>query len=318
MTTAVAHALPRMPRIDDVLAQCSILGSAAGCAVADRTAALVATVMRDRMPAADATSRTRLCADGSPVELCERLAATPQPLGFTLDAGTTGAFALISSALRERFRRDASVVRTVWVGIDGEPSSSIRLYADLQRGTMRAADASVRIGNLEPDARAATVLAEIERAGALRVVGVDAGPAVAGGVKLAFATALDAHGLFDIARSCDVHDACFATYLRALQPVDRTWRQVRCGIGIALARTGQIAALTLYHYTAPYFRDDAALRASALALAERFGWDASVYRPMSRLLDDPAGSRVRALAGFTVRADGVCSLRMYGRSGHLG
>jgi hypothetical protein len=322
-------------RLSDVLEHwCLLCGDASP---ARGTVTLLRAAFAGRAGTEDRRSPARLCADGSPLEFCERLSDTPQRPACTVDFGppaskplarlrTAFAWLEAGSAARTLAQRRfaascADLVRAVYIGLEGNALEAVRLYIDIARDDERHdGRTSVELAQAAVQhplaSRTLSALEFIARIGRLRLCGIDLG-APAGGVKLAFALPLDEAALSRCADTCDVDMAPIRTYLRALDRTGSAWRQVRSGLGVAVDCAGRIEALTLYTYAAPYFRSDAALRETALAMASTFRWDAAGYRGASRLLDDPAGTRVRGLIGFTARRDGRTGLRMYGRSGHL-
>ncbi len=139
-------------------------------------------------------------------------------------------------------------------------------------------------------------------------------PAFSAGPKVAFQHPLEQGPLEALAGQCGVPYEPLRTYMHLLDPRRGGWRMTRCGLALACDAQGNPSGLTVYHYAAPYFRDDEQLRTFALRLAEKFGWNTNTYRASSRLLDRPA-ERVRSLIGFTVAANGTTSMRLYGHAG---
>ena len=202
-----------------------------------------------------------------------------------------------------------------WIGVDYAHPVGIRVYVSLrgEPSSGRTPDQEPGLAGLPLQDGARRALEELHRRGRLRVVGIDCG-GERKRTKLAFAHPVDPAALEALATHAGIPAAPTRAYLRMLSPSGAGWRQRRCGIGIAIDATGGVLGYTVYHYTAPYFRDDEELRSFVLRLAGHFSWDTTVYRPASRLLD-VAGKRVRTLLGFTIAETGETSLRLYGRSG---
>jgi hypothetical protein len=320
--------------VTEVFEQWSLLTNDSAHAL-DPRAVLLKSVLTCRRGDHDCHSAERLCADGSPVEFCERLARTPQRPAYTLDLGPNNgssgerlefAFSLLKqvvnpdavSELWHRLADHISYVRAVWIGVDCETSGGVRLYLELARkiaSTAAAVTFAAELAGMRIDERGTLAINDIAARGTLRLVGIDLGRPSAG-LKLAFALPLSDSLLVEHARRFDFEPQLFSTYVHCVASKYRLWRQARCGLGIRFDSSGKTRALTLYHYAAPYFRDDDELRSRVFTLAAVFGWSTATYRATSRLLDF-IGVRVRNLLGFTVKDDGITSLRIYGCSGHL-
>jgi hypothetical protein len=276
--------------------------------------------------------KSRLCADGSPVEFCERISVKPQFPALTMEpaamteGATEGAAAidklcralesLATEAellcLKRQLSRLNNYVDAYWIGVDFAQAAGMRLYCHLRRAQGLPDAKSLACRPFSPAAdRAIRMLKE---SGTLRMVAFDVGTAAAG-VKLAFEHEATPAAIEEIAGACGVPFDPLCEYISALDSRggSRPSRERR-GLAIAIDGAGNAAGLTLYHYAAPHFRDDEELRAFVLGLAGRFRWTTDTYRAASRLLDRQ-GERVRSLVGFTAPAVGSPSLRLYGRTG---
>jgi hypothetical protein len=279
--------------------------------------------------------KAALCADGSPLEFCERISAQPQAVALTLEPPWTGwdqgcSLASLRHLLQsiapeedvtrlcERVGSHAKEIRTLWVGADFAQRRGVRLYFHLSRDASAQVANGVRAGErlrlaeLDLPDSSRKVLIEIMQRGTLRCIGVNFN-GESHGVKLAFAHPLDRDSVEHIADRCGVSKDLLREYMHSISPTCGGWRTSRCGLALTLSETGQVLGVTVYHYTAPYFRHDQELRRFVLRLAERFVWNTEAYRYTSRLLDRE-GVRMRTLLGFTAPVTGSPSLRLYGQS----
>jgi hypothetical protein len=288
------------------------------------------TMLSEVLPSFDQQGplRSALCADGSPVEFCERISALPQSPAVTVEPpqreGQSKLNALCRTLrgigpqaaidrLRRRLKRHEDRIQTYWIGVDFAQSRGARVYCHLHAnaGAEAGSLAGVRLS-----AKLRRVASGLAENGALRLV-ASSFEARGKGAKLAFQHPLAPESLEALAAECYVPYGALSEYMAALDPHRGGWRQSRCGVALTVGGSGEVSSLTVYHYTAPYFRDDEQLRAFALRLAGRFHWNTHTYRGSSRLLDRP-GERVRSLIGFTAAADGETSLRLYGGTGAYG
>ena len=270
-------------------------------------------------------ARSRLCADGSPVEFCERIGVLPQSPAITVEPpaweGISKLGALCRTVreiappqdvdvLRRKLKRYEDRVKTYWIGADFGQPNGVRIYCHLKPDTRSAPPA---LPGVRLSSALRRVVSGLAQSGTLRLA-ASSFQAADKGAKLAFQHPLAAANLEALAGECGVPYAALRDYMRLLDPHRGGWRKSRCGLAVAVDADGDAAGLTVYHYAAPYFRDDQQLREFALRLAERFVWNTKTYRASSRLLDRP-GERVRSLIGFTVATNGGCAMRLYGRTG---
>ena len=305
----------------------------AGVAHAVRADARMSLVDRQLARLATGDALSALCADGSPVEFCERIGPRPQAPALTVagfdDAGGGADFDRLQSLVRpvlgadgtEALRRRVGALATspkhLWLGIDFAQPTTMRLYCKPAPKTVAAitadlavTDASRLFGPGASSTRA--VLAELVARGRNLVVGFDFAGSRSGS-KLAVAHPLERSVLARVAAVAGVALDPLAAWLEALRP-GRPWPTRRCGLGLAIDPSGRVTALTAYVYAAPFFRGDDELRSFVLRLAARFGWNTGTYRHASRLLDHRRERR-RHLIGFTTSLDGSTSLRTYAQTG---
>ncbi len=285
--------------------------------------------------AGQAQAKSCLCADGSPVEICERISAQPQAVAFTMEPlpvrtdeephlsclcrllgniAPEGKMQL----LRSRIGRYASGLSHLWLGTDfARPG--VRIYCHFTPVTAGEIMGQLQSGNpiaiaqIEPEISVRRSIVEIQKHGALRMIGLNF-DGIIGGAKLAFAHPLEVTSMERLAGACSIPFNPLQDYMRLLSPSQGGWRSTRCGLALTLNHAGYTQSLTVYHYAASYFLDDLKLRSFVLRIAEYFLWDTQVYRGVSRLLDRE-GERMRSLIGFTVSASGETSLRLYGQTG---
>jgi hypothetical protein len=275
-------------------------------------------------------AKSALCADGSPLEFCERISRRPQAVAFTLEPlrpATNQSWSLASlcrllqtiapveevQLLGQRLSRYARSIRSLWLGADFAQSTGVRIYCHLT--SEASIESAFCVAGLAPSSPVRQTIFDIFNSTRLRVVGLNFG-GLAKGIKLAFSHPLDSEGMERIAGRWRVPGGLLRDYMSVVSRARGGWRKGRCGVGVALDEAGAVQGLTIYHYAAPYFLNDQELRSFVLRLADRFSWDTTVYRSASRLLDRE-GVRVRTLIGFTVSVTGERSLRLYGQSGAL-
>ena len=298
-------------------------------------------------PAAGKPIRSRLAADGAPVELCERIgpacqgpAYTIDPVPFVTDPGSRLEMAhVIASRLLRNTSGNADIMEqsravlspryapeeqaSLWIGIVHQDNGDerIKLYYNLNGHASTyfwpRAERFLQQLDLMPSQSPYKVLAHLGQYATLRQLALSVTRSGRLKAKLYFRLRrVNAQLLDELANSAGVESHIFHRYVQRMLGAGSGWCDPNAGIGIALDG-GEIEALALYHYTRAYFRDDAALRHRVLEMAPEFGWDTRVYRTSSRFLDVPVHPRLRTLIGFGVTRTGMTGLNIYARSGHL-
>jgi hypothetical protein len=287
-----------------------------------------------------------LCADGTPIELCETIAPVVVGPAYTCDLGPYGAdpATRLALAMRAAARLHANAAEaehllaalrevlfppqvplephTLWIGAaHGQNGAArIKLYWNLHWKTTddawdRALAALATVGcRLDPAAQ--RLCQRLATWGFPRIMALSVQPDGHVTAKLYYRLAqVNLDRLAQLAHGCDLPSTRFGDYVRQVLHRDGTWCDDRAGVALALDRDGAVEGLALYHYTWPYFANDAALRQRMLAAAPAFGWDVGGYRAASRLVDGPA--RCRHLLGFGLGRTGVPGLHVYASTGHL-
>lgn len=282
-----------------------------------------AVAHRELAPPAEWRSYSRLTADGAPVELVERLGPEPASLGFTLDPGpyrSTPAHRL-QTALdllapqwprAPRFAADlfpAGVPLGRFTLCLGWQSDTASVYGELggpgAAGALERAERCLARWGLSPDAGARAVLKALLRHAYPKMLAVDLrwGRPVSAKLYLRLVEPIPA--------------GPFQHYLQRMLGLRHTCSDPNAGVALAIGPGGVLSGQSFYHYVRPWFRDDEALRAAVLRLAEHEGWNGESYRALSRLVGGRTGSQLRGLIGYGLGADGVSQLKLYCRTGHL-
>ncbi len=313
-------------RVTNMLADWALLSGDGDRIARDPRFAMMSQVMQDfdRNPG----FRSALCADGSPLETCERISQSPQSPAFSVEplvseaAGNSTTLDALCSALtcissdeavhnvRQRILPTESQVDAYWIGVDFAQKQGVRIYCHLKPN---ASSGALSLVDSPLSGLARTVISRLSESGALRLIAWNFSTKAAG-TKLAFSHPLDLQTLERIAGECGIPALYLSHYMRSVAGSPQVWRRTRGGVALAIDHAGQPAAITVYHYAAPHFHDDGDLRDLVLRLSDRFQWNVDTYRSTSKLLDRH-GVRVRNLLGFTVTIRGEASLRIYGRSG---
>jgi hypothetical protein len=265
---------------------------------------------------------SRLCVDGAPVELVETLRQGAGALSINCDGGPYGASAAerldqavglaasqwpeIQSLRRILFPPHvAAQPFSLWLGFSAEGT---KLYWNLAwRETpdaWRRALAALELLNCRPDAEAESLLRDVARQGYLKMLALDRRN-----------RGVSAKIYYRLTQPPDRPE--FAAYRRRLLGITSDWSDPNTGIAVQLGSTGELQGVALYHYCAPYFRDDGELRRRVIAQASAFGWQTDVYRLTSRLIDERAHGPLRRLAAFSCAVTGVTQLHLYATTGYL-
>jgi hypothetical protein len=320
-----------------------------GCPSADPTLLRACLVHLAALPPSrEWRGYSRLCADGSPVELCETVGRHPHGPAYTCDPGPYDAPSVERLATAVRLGEDLlagvpggpRLVRTVrerlfperiapglfslWLGVDHPAQSGarevrVKIYANLNWRTTddarsRMLDTFAALGAPAGGA-ACQLFAVLATRGYPKMLALTVAPSGDYTAKVYYRLQRVDLELFALlaARSA-LDSAPFALYAERLLRSGPVWSDLNAGVGVVLDTGGEVGGLALYHYVRTYFRDDDQLRQRVLEAAPIFGWDVSVYRATSRLLSAGPGTRLRSLLGFGVTTTYETSLRLYSRA----
>lgn len=289
-----------------------------------------------------------LCADGSPVEISERL--SPRACGPALTCDPASRRIKPADRLRQSLRAACAAVSAIpnaaemvtktanslysdpsvqnagaaaWVGVnaDGLDHLKWKVYLSFDgrppaQIAARCESALSRISHTSVS-QASRIFDFVAAHGYLRMLSLSFGNRGYVGAKLyARLKRVDLDVIRNLAHLGNLPTDPFDLYVRRVLRRQRTWFDGRAGIGVAFDEAGSFVGAALYHYTAGYFASDQQLRERLLAAAPEFGWDPSAYRLVSRLFDS-GGSRARFLLAVGVSSSGGCGLRAYAGTGYL-
>lgn len=279
----------------------------------------------------------RLCADGSPVEICERLGRTPVGPAITCELGVSQALASASAiafpgahVIRAIDATAGALIRNgkqesmpFWIGVHCDVGGAMRTKLYYSFDGRHQSDATTRcsrallLAGFPVTTRLQDILRLFEERGYLRMVAFSVDEAGAGGVKV-YARIRRADGaLVDrLARLSGVPFEPFDCYVRRVLRRARDWFDGRAGLGVGVGTDGTVRSIALYHYAAGYFGNDDALRERLLSVAGEFEWDAYAYRASTRLIDSGSASRARCLLGFGASQTGS-EMHAYAQTGYL-
>lgn len=293
-------------------------------------------------PPSEWRAYSKLCADGSPLELVETISQVPHRIAFNCDPGPYEPEPKKRAALGEQIALEAmntlpacaahvrelctmfaarlGVNWRLWLGAEpgADAEAKYKVYWNFDRfARANPFTLAFQCLGIEVPAPTRELMQCLQEHGYPKMLGLSVSRDGSSSLKLYYRfQRLHTVILRRVAALAKLSPEPFVRYVRHLLRQQEDWRDSRAGMGITLSN-GAPGGLALYHYPHGYFADDEDLRKRVLGAASDFKWDVSWYRMSSQLISAAQDTRLRSLLGFGVMPDGTTNLNLYARTGYL-